>query len=492
LFPEAQLVESNDEWLLWPAVAYRIVLPVKRERRLDLFERVVLQLCRAGKWDVDEVAGQIHLDRELILYVVGQLQARGYVDGGAEPTPLGLASLGGVPVTESEQLYGLVYQSPWTGRVWPRFTDRAPLVLDVRWSSRRRAMLQFGSAGKPVRRRATTVEGDWPEPTATEDDIRQVLRHAFADRDGQAVLPSGVVLEPTRLDRLSIASDGENVLLAAPMYNAGETRVGSATPVLDPALAVPSDDLAELLAGWGEEDSVIRELLARVAAARPPLDQVPTVPGSDTRLAAKRLIERFGDRIIRSPLYERCIEFERAYLAVAAASDETRGERFRSVVTEAQALLEAAFQVLLTLFPCDEAADGLVGGDYKTASRTNIPMLKQEAKTLGASSLPHRMASINKSIIQSALKSRNESVRALVVATMLIARRLGGHHPMRLAVQRDPLFFERIDGVAQLRNETSAHAGASPPSREQLENAMRDTYAVLHLIDAAGMPRVAT
>ena len=45
------------EWLLWPALAWRVIGPRPRERELNLVQRAVLGLLVAGRRTVDEVAG---------------------------------------------------------------------------------------------------------------------------------------------------------------------------------------------------------------------------------------------------------------------------------------------------------------------------------------------------------------------------------------------------------------------------------------------------
>src|SRR5215468_2310027 len=80
--------------VLWPAWTYRVIAPALQERGLDLFERAVLALCRAGVRQPDRIGGLLGLDPRLCAHIVDRAQATGLLDDQRGPTAGGLQALG--------------------------------------------------------------------------------------------------------------------------------------------------------------------------------------------------------------------------------------------------------------------------------------------------------------------------------------------------------------------------------------------------------------
>jgi hypothetical protein len=335
LLTQDEADQSAHEWLLWPATAARVVIPVRQTRTLDLFERVVLELCVAAPWDtdrVDDAASALHLDRQLILYVLSQLQAQRLLDEKFHPTPRGEAAAAELLVREQELRVAMIYQTPWSGRVWPRVLMEQPLPVEAKWRGDLRASLAIGSAGRPARRDAVVVTGSWDAPEILDRDIREALEYRTID-DVLSTSASEFEIDGSRLERLSLASRGEPVLLAAPLWM---IDADGTTGVRDPVTGLPEEELWQLLQELKETCRPLRDLLGVVdPATLAPVDPLPVL-AADTALAEQRVLSRIGDWITRSELWSRCVELERAVLAVELSSDGDRPERIRSVMTEAE------------------------------------------------------------------------------------------------------------------------------------------------------------
>lgn len=465
--------QSAQEWLLWPATAARVVIPVRQTRTLDLFERVVLELCVAAPWDndrVDEAAGALHLDRLLILYVLSQLQRQHLLDQKFRPTPRGEAAAAELLVREQELRVAMVYQAPWSGRVWPRIVTGQPVLVEAKWRGEVRASLAIGSAGRPVRRDAVVVDGSWDAREVLDRDIREALEQ----RTIEDVLSSSVAefeLDGSRLERLSLASSGEPVLLAAPLW----VIDADGTPgVRDPVTGLPEEELWQLLQEIKETCPPLRDLVGASDPARlAPSEPLPVL-AADTALAEQRVRERIGDWVTRSELWPRCVELERAVLAVELSSDGDRPERIRSVITEAQALLESLFQTVLSAFPCPDAAASILPVDRKdkAGANRNREYMEDRARQFGAT-VPYDIAVQGRGLLDDALtrgRHTRASLRALAGAALLAAARVVGH-PFGEALRRKPDLLAAIDTVADLRNK-GAHASAVPLTKLDAQRAV--------------------
>ena len=85
--------DPNARWVLWPVFAWRVVAPVPKERKLNLFQRAVLGLARAKVTAIVDVADRLLIAPDLAGLVVLELQDKALLDHAGEPTAHGLKML---------------------------------------------------------------------------------------------------------------------------------------------------------------------------------------------------------------------------------------------------------------------------------------------------------------------------------------------------------------------------------------------------------------
>ena len=58
---------AERRFILWPAYSYRIVAPRPRNRPLNLLQRAVLNLCRAGVRELEEMGKKLAIHRAVLI-----------------------------------------------------------------------------------------------------------------------------------------------------------------------------------------------------------------------------------------------------------------------------------------------------------------------------------------------------------------------------------------------------------------------------------------
>ena len=176
---------GEPRFLCWPVFVYRVTAPVVQVRHLNVFEKVVLALCRAGLRDPAQIAGRIHRETEMCQHIMGHFVATGQLTAAGVPTEAGRRALetghlGEVP----ELLVVHVFQDPG-GELWPR------AATELRYESVTQvhdelADLRVGSAGR--RRRVTAYvvpAGPDPVPPPTPQQIIAAVADQRAASIGQ-------------------------------------------------------------------------------------------------------------------------------------------------------------------------------------------------------------------------------------------------------------------------------------------------------------------
>lgn len=157
--------------LLWPVWAWQFVVPHFGGRRLDLLQRAVLRLSRAGVREYVEAARLLGLDAGLVAFIGDGLAKTGYVERTTGlPTPKGLEALVDEVADLGEVRVAWVFRCALSGRLLP-FVPEDLSYADVEPDQAARPWVRSGSKGSPRRDRAFVVPAGCaagPTPSATE------------------------------------------------------------------------------------------------------------------------------------------------------------------------------------------------------------------------------------------------------------------------------------------------------------------------------------
>lgn len=170
---------SSREFLLWPAWAYRVVAPRVRRREFNVLQRAIMGLCRAGVPRVEQIAEHLSVHKDLVGFIVAELSDLGYLDQHGLPTVHGERALEGDAFEAHDMVAGYVFQDPWRGDLWPRFTESLH-YCELEFSERGFPSVVLGTTGKPRRYRAFSVlPRNHPSPSTprAEEVVHAVAQH---------------------------------------------------------------------------------------------------------------------------------------------------------------------------------------------------------------------------------------------------------------------------------------------------------------------------
>ena len=439
------------KWVLWPVLTWRVVAPVPKERKLNLFQRAVLGLARAGVTRFVEIADRLLIAPDLAGLVVLELQNMALVEHDGRPTARGLKMLDDIEEDPPDEArVGHVLSDPFSGKLWPRFLTGDLPVADVELNEDGWPVLLSGTAGDPWTDRTFSILPtnrdtiSLARPSA-RDVLRAARRHRrqrdFDELDDERDVP--------RLRRVSFVDDRpEPYLLALRVrrHESGDWMVD------DPFGHGESVDLRARL----------EERLDTHNGLRPWLSPLVGYEGSEPTLGhlQSEAIWKVEERLTlairqHGDVRERLVAMQRALLE--AELHDAPLDKWDDVLVKAQRAVERFLRLLLA--PYRDAEPPAFTRLARSDKRFNQSFLDSIAVDLGFHSpLPKTLSSVRRGKVQYAENSGSGSLRPLLVLSLLCADR-DESHPFRTTASAHPDLLHRLDGLATARDR-AAHDGA--------------------------------
>lgn len=439
---------EGPRWLLWPAWGWRVVAPRPRQRRLNIFQKAVLGLCRAGVVRAEEIGARLMIDAELAAHIAVELQGIAWLDTRGRPTERGLRAL---DEDESEELdeptVGWVFTDPFSGEVWPRFHAGELPHVETRPNEQGFPMLVSGSVGDPrldpafsvlpLRRDALRIE----RPRA-EDVLRAVRAH----RRQQAWWEEGIrAADAPYLQRVSFVEEGPTAyLLAVRAYRdkGGDFRVD------DPFGIGDSGRLRRWVEGRFDVHLGLRDWLAVVAGGGAEPEDLKSLG----QRAAWEVEEKLSIAVReRAVLCERLVAMQRALLET-----ELEGcpeDRWDDIAVKAQRAAERLFQEVCEAHPARAPLSQDVA--------LNEALLNDLAASAGFTTpLPRSLTRVRRGKVQFAAEQGSGSLRPLVLLALLGTAGAPDHPLARAArAPEGRELLRRLDTLASVRDQAAHEIG---------------------------------
>jgi hypothetical protein len=451
--------DRSVRWVLWPVLAWRVVAPVPRERKLNVFQRAILGLARAGVVRAEEMAERLLISPDLAALVVQELgEQMGLLDVEGRPNRRGIEWLEEDAEESSTDTHvGHVFTDVFSGKIWSRFLVGDLPIAEVELNDSGWPVLLSGSAGDPWKDRTFTAKPDDRDHLVmVRPDVKDVLRAARRHRR-QRRREFDDVLDDAHdvpyLKMVSFIDDAPQAFyfaLRARRLDSGDWTVD------EPIGRGESLDLRTQLAERLDHHKGLRAWLSPIVGANP---ESPTL-GQLQIEAAWNVEVRLTASIRHHPaVMERLVAMQRALLE--AAAPDAPQDKWGDVLVKAD--IAATWALRASQRPYAETHPPFFE-DYDRVPVTSRHPIMEAARVLGVvRRVPPRLLSVTRSQVRDAEKGKG-SLRSMLALSM-IAARWNEDHPLRSALASHPDLINRLDDLATERNPAAHGVVLASPSR---------------------------
>jgi hypothetical protein len=488
---------SQRRFVLWPALMYRVVAPEVRERQVNVIQKAVLGMCRAGTTNAQRIGDRLRIHPDLAALVYVELQERGLLGRDGLPTQKGRELFEEETLESHKLVTGHVFQDPWNGDLWPRFVERLDYV-ELQPNPNGFPDLVLGSKGKPRRERAfmclpgETVCPPVPHPS---DVLRATRRHRAALRgadsfeavDGDEFRsPGGDV----PIERVSLVDDHPTpVFLTTFLYLPEAGDVAGEWHVCDPFALGASPGLRRALSREMQSSASLRGLLESMIG-RSLDDQIDEQRrwAAEVRAQATLNVESILTVNARTlPQYRDLVDLESAHVEATLLGDACSQQKLRDLLGAARRVLEATFRTIADQHPPRDVWRRVYAQGKPVEDRDYFARVYEtSAQTAGFRvPLPAALAAVRPNQVKAACYRDGWRLRGAIVAAILTARD-NPSHPLRGAAALDPDLLMHLDAVATAAGE-AVHAGDTAVTLDLVQPLIASVHKAVGLLSGLGM-----
>ena len=492
---------SERRFVLWPALMYRVVAPEVHDRTLNVLQKAVLGMCRAGVTISQRIGERLHIHADLAALIYLELRERRLLASNGLPTQNGRDLFEEETLDARRMITGHVFQDPWTGDLWPRFLERLDYGELHQNPNSGFPDLVLGSKGKPRRERAFMVRpGDLalpPAPGASEI-VRATRRHRAAlrrsdsyesaDEDDTFTHAGSVVLE-----RVSLVDDRPTpVFVTSFIYLPESGDIAGEWHACDPFGLGVSPTLRRALEREMRSSSGLHAVLeGMIGRSLDEQIQEQQRWAGEIRAMAINNVEKALSISARDlPHYEDLVALEHAHVEAELLGDACPDHKLRALVGDARRALEATFSAIFQRHPPRQVWRRVYADHRPVEDEVYCQgVYEASAKAVGFHvPLPEALARVKPNHVKAACyPDGNWRLRGAIVAAVLAARD-DRVHPLRRAAAQEPKLLELLDGVARAGG--AVHAGADRPALQSVLSVVADVHRAVGLLSGLGQRHV--
>lgn len=503
--PHEKVSKKTQRWILWPAYAYKVIVPRQKKNNINIFQKYVLLLCRAGVTSPIEIGDKLDIGKDLAAYIIQQLRGRGFIDDNSLPLQSGLKAIEGDDSDNMETVCGYIYKDPFSGNLWPRFTLGNLNYVQSNTSGITKQVI-LGDVGRPYHIAAKVI---WPNSCCSVENnpidpitiLKAIKTHAknrkhfvrMAEKmpsDEVELLNISSADLPRYVERVSIVDETpEPVFLTTFIFIPTDITQGSLWQVCDPfGLGISSRlrrDIDNLINKDGE--SILKqeiELLTQSAYSIDPLDKAALID-IQNKEASEIIYKRLGEAIRGYPdIFNKLIHMEKARLSMPESGDnavtgwEIRQKELKSFLRSAYSILEEVFRLTLDEYPADYNELPLTENQEDNANfLSDIASKKVGFVDHEDNPCFDEFFSVPRGQLKSVIMYDDYELRALVAACMFVA--VNQHeHPLYNAAL---VFSDLINFLFRVKSlrDSSAHASRCILPATDLKEISDDLYKTI-------------
>lgn len=462
---------KQRKYFLYPVRMYRVVAPRLSSRKVNILEKAVLGMYRAGITEAIEISQHLDIGKDLTALILTQLTEQQYIDLRGNLTQRGKRILEDETWITQDAIAGFIFQDPWLGDLFPRFVEREEYV-DTRLNDKGYPDLILGTTGKPNYLSAflpqvkKTIERQ-PSPTEIIDAVHQHRRTLRNISSIKADDEDWVFERIPNLDRVSfIDEEPRDLWLATYIYVPEDFSSTDLWNVCDPFGLGDSPWLLRKLEKHRKDKTIsgLESLISSMLNEQ----QKQVFQNFDewfdltSRNAEFKVANKLTSAIRGySELFEYFVAVERAYIEateLTQSNPKRAVTKLEDISRNLQKAAECLFKIIRNDFPTKNLGKRLPESQKEVQSTLNA-----YAKNAGFySPLPNKLLNFSKNDISRTANSGNGSLRSLILASLL-ATPDNTAHPLRLMAHKFPDLLANLDKLADIRN-----AGAHASGQDQI------------------------
>lgn len=498
------------KYVLWPAFAYRVVAPRVRRRKLNVLQRAIMGLCRAGLYRADVIAEHLSIHIDLAALIVAELSDLSYLDALGLPTERGMRVLEDDAVEAEDMVAGYVFQDPWKGDLWPRFVESLD-YCELRYRAHGFPSLLFGSTGKQRSEQAFMVlprSQLSPLTPSAKAIVEAVRSHRSGLRFKDAIenddeFSGDFTASGVQIERVSfIEEDPQAVFLMTYLY-VPESESGALDWfACDPFGIGRSARLRRRVEEAMRDDpnlfSLVNTLVGETLHLRYS-DQRQWQEAIEMQ-AAFEVGRQLAVNVREHPSFEHLLAMESARLEMRALGEGCPERKIKEAMRCGLKVLESVFAAMTRANPLGDVWKRVYVRRFDQKRQAWILIQEPDREVLEATYRGAiRDVGFSEPIPESLLKVPPGQVRSvadygqlwrlrpLLAATLLLAQ-ADPTHPMRGAAQTDAHLLAKLEDIASTGG-GAGHADGGSVSVEEAENIVNKTYAAVSTLLGLGSER---
>ncbi|WP_020655815.1 hypothetical protein [Massilia niastensis] len=442
--------------LLWPVHAYRVQYAEAQGKTLNLFQRAVLGLARAGCREPLEMSTLLGLHQQMVLLILAQCNSHAWIDSQGRPTENGLALLDEEEDRSVDLKAGVLFRDALSGAFWPRIVSMDGLSeIESAAQAGELPMFRLNRAeGGEIRPHVFAAHQDLPAPFDTRD-IQQAYRayrlDYFNARQLYGRAEVGAEVRAQGIELMHEQAEPMYVLTWVTPDQTGERSWRVCDPLALRQQVPWLDDTFDSLLSQPRQQRLARRLATMIGKPQAEQQNVKEwMQQLEQELDLELLTEHpWAGREKLIGRYFRVLSWRTRVMEQAFGRHE-----LESALTDAQKLCEAVCQWIVRRYPGKTDLIPNVGYrdralNERLLEATELPALTPE--------LIRRLASQDTKKVRDVLRGRSESLKAMLFAA-LVTTMDEPEHPFR-HLAPEALAFDRLIKLADLRNEATHASG---------------------------------
>lgn len=455
--------------VLVPAWCYRVVAPVQAARKLNHFQKACLGLCATGITHVNAISEHLGIEKDLAAYILVQLQNKSMLDEHGSLTRIGKETLEDLDFdyTDDEQLMdGYIFQDPWTERLYPWYEIELHRKLqDYDRKQNGRITIHAGSAGKPYSYSPFVIypPSQYPQSIPSSLEMLSAIKAASQLRRQDPTSDRSHLLFRTSTDtKIALVSQEPlQVFLVTILYLPASSRTWL---IRDPFGKRANPDLRSKLEEMRHQNTGMQSMLSKYEEFQGPDEKEKKMSDQSAGNNLEKDIKEFFGEHIESfgDIHELVMELWYSHSQWTDAGQFQRVNT-RALLSTMGVLLEALFAVLNHDFKSNIDQLGTI---LSEDIEVNSTMLNEIAKKAGfRTPLPRLLSKISGSRLISEYVYAQGSSRPKAVIALMSGVYIEDNPLIHIA-EHSPDFFDRVDGIAQLRDALQHYSGETPDQRD--------------------------